>query len=445
MIDLVMKADDMAKIRSSLLQSDIEHCAVLFASQATRLDGSVRLLVRDTHFPNADDYLSQQTYEAILRPGYVAQVAKHAKLAKQSLVFVHSHPGGFPPEFSPTDDKGEQALAGFLRHRIPDRVHGAMVVGEGGLQARQLGTREYMRVIALGENRSLLTDPSLSLSGEKPEEFDRQVRAFGREGQEALERITVGIVGLGGTGSIVAEQLAHLGVRRFVLLDPDVIEITNLNRVVGASHQDIGKPKVDVAARYIQRISPVAIVKQISGDIIRAQFAKHLFDVDILFGCTDSHGSRAVLQQIAYQYLIPCIDLGTTITTAETSVSGIFGRVQLLSPGVGCFTCAGLLDAEQVRRDMMTAYERKLDPYIQGAHEPAPAVISLNGTMASLAVTMLLSYVAGVPSRARHIIYNAVNSTLRSVRVDPKPNCYICSAEGTYGRGDSIPLYARQD
>ncbi len=443
MIEITLGHSDLNFLRESLLGRDSEHAAVLLAAQTTRSDGLIRLLVQECHTPTPDDYLSQGLYHVVLKPAFVARVTKRAKWNELSLIFVHSHPGPSAPRFSLVDDEGERHLADFLSHRHPAYAHGSMVLSEGGLLARRLGTRDEIRVVSLGEHRvvSFADEPHGNIS----EVFDRQVRAFGADGQRILERLHVAIVGLGGTGSLVAQQLAHLGVRRFLLIDPDVIESTNLNRLVGASSNDVGSAKVDVASRSIERIASEAVVVRLQADIIRAKTALTLRDADIVFGCTDSHGSRAVLQQIAYQYLIPCIDMGTTITTNGSAVSGVFGRVQLLGPGFACFSCSGLLDPEEVRRDMMTAFERKLDPYVQGIREPAPSVISLNGTVASLAVTMFMAYVAGMPSPARYIVYNALNSTLRFVHADPKSDCYICARSGVFARGDSQRLFTRQD
>jgi hypothetical protein len=94
---------------------------------------------------------------------------------------------------------------------------------------------------------------------------------------------------------------------------------------------------------------------------------------------------------------------------------------------------------------MMNAFERKADPYIQGAHEPAPAVISLNATVVSLAVTMMLGILAPIPIGARYLIYNALSSTLRPARASARADCFMCSREGAQGRGDLQPLFARQD
>lgn len=444
MIELVLAAADADAIRGELTGGQNEACAILYANETSRTDGTVRLLVREVQFPTQDDYTKRVPVEAELSPEFVARVTKRARREKYSLIFAHSHPGIEAPIFSHIDSLGEKRLAAFLAHRHPASEHAALVVSEGGMRARRLGKDEEICVVAVGSHREVIFDPTMR-SPSNLEIYDRQVRAFGSSGQQALQRLRIAIVGLGGTGSLVAQQLVHLGVRHFILVDPDVLESTNLNRVANAMPGDIGHPKVEIAARYINAVAKDSTVTCVVGDVTRSSTAKELLNADIIFGCTDSHGSRAVLQQISYQYLIPCIDVGTTIAASEGSVTHIYGRVQLLAPGHACFTCSSLLDPNEVRRDMMSDFERQADPYIQGVREPAPAVMSLNGTVVSLAVTMLLSVAAGIPVSARHILYNAISSALRNVRAHPNPTCYICSRSGSFARGDSWPLHARQD
>jgi len=443
MIELVLAEADVATLRTDLLGGQTERCAILYTSQTSRSDGTVRLLAREIQFPSVEDYTRKGTFEAELKPELVARITKRARTQKCALVFVHSHPGPSVPDFSAVDDAGEKHLKGFFAHRYPDVIHAAIVVSDGGLRARRLGTEEEIRVIAIGVNRDVLFDPS---SHKQPvaEIYERQVRAFGEAGQDAIAHLRTAVVGLGGTGSVISQQLVHLGVKDFILVDPDTLEKSNLNRVANATAKDIGKPKVKTAARYIKSVSKSANVQTIQGDVVQVKTARKLLNADLIFGCTDSHGSRAVLQQIAYQYMIPCIDMGVTIAATENQITHIFGRVQLLAPGLACFTCDGLLSADEVRRDMMTEFERQADPYVQGVRVPAPAVMSLNSTVASLAITMMLSMVAGVPVKARHLLYNALASTLRNVRATPQENCYICSRSGAYARGDSWPLFARQ-
>jgi len=442
MIELRITSTDLAALRSAVLGHKAEHCAVLFAAGVAGRRQA--LLVREMVLPEASDYALQNVIHAELKPEFVARVTKRAKLADLSLVFVHTHSGSMPPRFSRTDDKGEQELAVFLAHRKLKTPHAALVLSDGGMCARILGTSNSIRVVAIGDTLTTEFDPQREMAAAAPA-FDRQVRAFGSEGQQILQALRIGIVGLGGTGSIAAQQLAHLGIRDFVLIDPDHLELTNLNRVVGAGESDVGRPKAEIAKRHVLGIVPTARVECVVGDIVQAKVAKLLVDTDIIFCCTDSHGSRSVVQQVAYQYLIPCIDVGSTITTHEGKVAGIFGRVQLLGPDQACLWCSGLLNSEEVRRDMMSAFERKSDPYIRGEHEPAPSVISLNGTVVSLAITMLLGIVTAVPVDSRHLVYNASASTLRPARAKHRNDCFICSRRGVLGRGDLQPLFARQD
>src|SRR3990172_1864785 len=90
--------------------------------------------------------------------------------------------------------------------------------------------------------------------------YHRQELLFGREGQAKLEACKVGIVGLGGLGSHVAQQLAYLGVLSYVLADKDRVSESNLNRLVGACDEDanICRLKVDVADELIRTVLPTA-------------------------------------------------------------------------------------------------------------------------------------------------------------------------------------------
>ena len=444
MIELRLQDFDVSRIIGGVLGRGTEHCAILFASAVALPSGQIRLIVNDVEFPEIGSYSDRSEISAELTPEYVAHISKNAARNNWSIVFLHSHPGTAPPDFSPIDDQGELRLAKFLSARTPGVRHCSAVVSVGGWRGRELGKQTPLRIVSIGSLVQTLFEPNVS-SETASLRFDRQVLALGAAGQRHLELQTVAIIGLGGTGSIAAEQLAHLGVRKFILVDPDQLETTNLNRVVGARVEDVDRFKTDVAEDLIATIAPNAEVRQVRGDVTRTAFTRELLAADFIFSCTDSHGSRAVIQQVAYQYLIPCIDVGSVIAARDGHIEGIHGRIQALAPGLPCFTCCGLLDPEEVRRDMMTAEERRRDPYILGAHEPAPAVVSINATVMSLAMTMFLAMMVGVPSEGRHVLYNARSPTLKSVSVSRNPDCYICSSRGALAKGDKQPLLTRDD
>ncbi len=265
------------------------------------------------------------------------------------------------------------------------------------------------------------------------------------EGQAAIASLRFGIVGLGGTGSIVAQELAHLGATSLKLLDFDRVERSNLNRLIGANRDSVGKPKAEIAAQNVRLISDGIAAEPIVGNVLNASDAARLLDCDLIFCCTDSHGSRAVLNQLSYQYMIPTIDMGVRIQVVGGKVTDIAGRVQMLGPGLPCLVCNGFLDPEQVRRDLLADEARARDPYIVGTSEPQPAVVSLNGTVASMAVTMMLAAVTGIPSSARHQVLIATRGIVRAIDSVAEPGCVICSLRGALGRGDTRPLPGRPE
>jgi molybdopterin/thiamine biosynthesis adenylyltransferase len=360
-----------------------------------------------------------------------------ARNSGRSMGLLHTHPAG-AGAFSITDDRAETQLADFMQARSGGLAIFALVLCQGILLARAFGTKSLLPVRVVGSTVRGLEDP-----GENPgsaERFDRQVRAFGANGQQVLNRMSVAIVGLGGTGSVLAQQLAHLGVRRFVLVDPDVVETTNLNRVVGASENSVGSKKVDVSNSLIANIAPSAEVVTISTSVITETARKHLCQADCVFLCTDSHTSRAFVSELAYQYMIPAIDVGVSVSASSETVSAITGRTQMIGPGLPCLLCCNAVHSHRIREELMSPAQRAADPYFIGDAVKQPAVISINSTMVSLAVTMFLSAFTGVPSKARWLTYDGIGGAVRPLATSSDPDCAVCGTHGVLALGDSRKL-----
>jgi hypothetical protein len=176
MTDLRIVSSDLAALRASLLVGEDERCAVLLVAH---LEGRRNaLLVREVILTEDSDYSYRSSIRAELLPEFVARVTKRAKLANLGLVFVHTHPGQDAPSFSRTDDEGERELAAFMVRRGLSQPHGALVLSEGGICARTLGTSEFLRVVSVGKNRTIEFDPAHRTT-EAARTYDRQVRAFG--------------------------------------------------------------------------------------------------------------------------------------------------------------------------------------------------------------------------------------------------------------------------
>jgi molybdopterin/thiamine biosynthesis adenylyltransferase len=430
-----------AQLQQAAASKDVETCAsgLVFAAGAAGCGEQV-FTVRGLREVPEEAYLERTSYAATLKPAFMTELSNAARKAGAGVLLAHTHVGERPLDgFSGVDDRGEAPLAEYFGRKLPDRKSFAAVFTGNTIRARELGGAATAIAVVGGE---LLVDRIGKVAPSN--RHHRQVLAFGDAGQSAVASLRVAIVGLGGTGSVVAAQLAHLGVRDMLLVDPDQVEETNLNRLVGSTPGDLKRAKVEVAARHVQAISPETKIEAVKGDVVDDKVAKKLLMVDFIFACTDSQASRAVVNQLAYQYLIPCIDMGVGIHVKDDRIRFIAGRVQMLSAGLPCLICTEKLDFEQVRREMLTEEQRKADQYIQGAEVKQPAVISLNSTMSSAAVTMFLAGVAGVPSVARMLSYDGKLGTMRAVAMAPRPGCIACSEEGGLGIGDSWALPTRK-
>jgi len=437
---LVLTRALMAQLRTDLLANEQETYSILFGRSVDVSGRLARIIVREAITPPNDAYTERTRTRVQLRPEFIAEIAQRARRTCEAIIFTHTHP--FPlNEFSSTDDEGENVLADFLKQRAPESRHASLLITSEAMIARELGCNRPLNVFGIGSD---IIRGKANFSNIFQARYDRQIRAFGESGQRILESMRVGIVGLGGTGSIVLQQLTHLGVRDFLLIDPDTVEETNLNRLIGATASDVGSSKVSVAEAYARNINPMVTIDARQDSVLRATVARTLADTDFTFCCTDSHGSRAVLNQVAYQYLLPMIDMGVVIATHNNIISHVAGRVQMFAPELACLTCSNLLDAEQVRRDLLTDFERQADPYIPGHHEPAPATISLNSTVASLAITMFLNSSLGIPGNPRFLLYNGISGVIRPAFCESHPSCIVCSKSGALARGDEWPLPARQ-
>jgi tRNA threonylcarbamoyladenosine dehydratase len=87
-------------------------------------------------------------------------------------------------------------------------------------------------------------------------QFSRTELALGPEGLEIMKKSTVAVLGIGGVGSIAAEALARTGIGRIILIDKDVVDITNINRQIHALLSTVGKPKAELMKQRIADINP---------------------------------------------------------------------------------------------------------------------------------------------------------------------------------------------
>lgn len=265
------------------------------------------------------------------------------------------------------------------------------------------------------------------------ERFDRNIKLFGTVGQEKIEATHVAVVGVGGLGSHVTQQLAYLGVQHLTLIDPDSVEISNLNRLVGATPDDVAQRrlKVDIARRAVLGIRPDAAVRTVTDPIGSVEARDALASADVFFGCLDDDVPRLVLTEISSRRAVPYID-----SASDAGEEGDFlwygGRIIVSYGGRRCLSCCGELDQRALAVASMTPEQRAADGAIYGVDRSllgagGPSVVSVNGVVASLAVTEFLALVTGLREPIGRLTYYGHRGIVTAPEECDSSNCYYCS------------------
>ncbi len=438
-MELIWASGLRPRIRAELLsRAPHEHGGAVFARIDSR--GS-RVLAIDYSVP-ADHEIDTSGEDALrIEPGFWARVAKEGRRRKLSVLPVHTHPFGHTqPQFSMTDVLGEQRLLPVLE-RLTGSGTGAIVIGPAGESVGVWDNKEE-RVTAGCRDIGIAPRSHVPDRAARSKMFSRNVLAFGQEGQARLSQLCVGVVGASGTGSHVCEQLIRLGVGRLIVIDPDRIGIENLNRIVTAFRADARRRrfKPNVISRYAKKLGGPTIVEPLKKDVLDPAVAQRLLGADVLFACTDTVSSRAVLNRIAIQRFIPLWDCGTEISGTDQNRLRVFARVRTVFAGSACLLCMGVIDPDQLRIETLPPAERERERslgYIRDADVPAPAVVSLNGVAASLAVMRFLEWaVSEEPIAPGQWVYRSFAGDVRSVEAERREDCPVCGVDGRLGRVD---------
>ena len=449
---------------------DDEHGATLAAGISVH-DGVIHFLVRDVFLAvDGVDYVPGVRGYRELRPQFIGARIADCRARKLAYFAVHNHGGDRTVDFSGTDmashERGYPALLDLLQGPPAGALVFARNAAAGDVwfpdglrltptEVRIVGSR-ITRWYAPG--RRAVASPSA--------EHDRQVRLFGAVGQALLRDFTVGVIGLGGVGSLVTEYLAKLGVGRLILADPDRAEISNIPRIIGASRWDARWPlthpampriiretarklatrKTAIAVRLARRADPSMRTTALPSSIVVDRVAREFLECDYVFLAADTAQARLVFNALVHQYYIPGLQIGSKIVTNEEDggVTSAFSVIRRVWPGFGCLWCSGLIPPDRLAWEAKSATEQREQRY--GAEEPNPSVITMNAVGAAHAVneflfaTLALAHPEPDPWWAR--TFDHVRHRVLSDHTQPDPGCPECSGlrGSRFGVGDALRL-----
>jgi molybdopterin/thiamine biosynthesis adenylyltransferase len=461
---LVMRQAHFEQLRKELHEVQGEEAAAYLRLRRSEISSDpwtqapvTKYLVRDVIPVSNEEIVSRSALHITWKTdSFVDQVRVTAQ-ADETLGLVHSHPAGFT-QFSQQDDENESDLSqtAMNRNGAGCELVSLILLPDGRLKGRVwtspntclpldliIVTGDRLRLFFEGEAEDVSLDY-----------LDRQALALGDHFNRNLRQLRIGVVGCGGTGSATAALLARLGVRWLALFDADVVEDTNLNRLHFSRREDVtqGRLKVDVVGNSIVALDLGTEVVKVPHWVSDPRAHNVLKSCDVVFGCTDDHSGRMLLNRLAYFYLLPLIDMGLAIdvgTKEEQRMQAFDGRVSVIQPGAPCLICAGVVDPvlasqEALKREDPAEFaRRKEEAYVQGEGDPSPAVVPFTTSVAAMAVEELIHRIQGFRTGALPANHRLRKFHLMTDRIQghiPRHFCPICASSEMWGKGDMVPF-----
>lgn len=382
------------KVRGHLYPGDgLEAAAILVCTRTP--PPRCRLLVRDAILVPYKE-CGRRARDAITWPGRWIETAIDAGEGDGCvLILIHSHPGGLFA-FSDADDFSDRRVLPSIFHAYGDLHGSAIMTPDGAVKARlympDMAPRPVDLVAVAGHDISFWWDDA-RFPGSRVRPL-----AFTKSMTDELGRLRIAVIGVSGTGSIVAEQLARIGVGQVILIDFDKVEARNLNRILNSRLDDVsaGRFKVDMFANAVSGYREANVGIPIAASITTREAVLAASQADVLFSCVDTLEARQIADLMAAAFLQPLFDVGVVIPVRKAgdglAIADVCGRVDYVQPGRSSLQDRGVyspasLRAEYLRHSAPDAYRAEVEAgYIRGLTEEAPAVITLNMRAAAACV-----------------------------------------------------------
>ena len=391
--------------------------------------------------PTPECYEQQSEGGLVLRQQFHQYILDtYLQDSQLDVVHIHTHFGNDEPQFSDIDDRHEAEYARFLSScykRKPRLISG---VFDESLQKSQfrLWDRQGIHHQAIEFHTSWFAPKNNLVLPETTDSMFERQKVFGDLVQQQLGQLKVALIGCGGIGSVFAEQLARLGVKNWILVDPDRLETVNLNRMPGATQKMVDQwwYKVNYVKWLIKRTYATGShVRALPTSIEDPETQKVIVDADLIIVATDNHLSRKVAQELALKFACPLMCLGTHVEVKPDTKPNLYCRVTV--PPVGgnwCLMCGNIIDLQQAALESAPSAIAEIAEeagYIPGID--APAVYWLNSICASTGVGIIHGMLSGFIELDDGLdwVYDFTNSSW--LRTDTKhlntDDCYFCSPD----------------
>ena len=391
----------LSHIKSGQQQEDL--CFALWSSSS----GTIRTtaIIHKIVLPTAGERALHGG--ASFFPEYLTRALVFARSERCGLAFMHSHLTPGWQGMSEPDIVAERDVLAPPANATKLPLVGLTIGTDGFWSARfwektnDIRRRHWCtKVRVVGKEKySLYFNDTIYAPPPRRASLRRTYDTWGVETQNTISRLHVGVVGLGSVGSVVTEALARIGVPVVTLIDHDVVEEHNLDRLLNATEGDVGRSKVGVAKTAFLSHATTAspTVHAIAESIHTVPAYRAILDCDLVFSCVDRPVARDVLNYVSQAHLVPVLDGGIAIGVQPSNrhLSSAHWRCHVSTPQHACLRCRDQYNTSMVVLELDGSLD---DPsYTQGLDEDLSArnenVFPFTLSLASMLVNLFLRYV----------------------------------------------------
>ncbi|MBI3037124.1 ThiF family adenylyltransferase [Candidatus Woesearchaeota archaeon] len=242
--------------------------------------------------------------------------------------------------------------------------------------------------------------------------YNRQELLIGREAQKKLLKSSAAVVGMGALGTVAAEILARAGVGKLVIIDRDVVELTDLQRQLLYDEADVGKPKALAAAEKLVKINSGIKIMAAAADIDYKTIAKLIGTPDVVLDCTDNLETRFLLNEYCLKNKLAWVHAAAIGETAQLMTFDF--RSGSNSSNLPCFACVFGNSAAD------------------GTCDTVGVLSSATTMIAAMQATEAIKLLIGIAAETKLLRLNVLQNELTKIAVKKNPNCKSCSKDGSY-------------
>lgn len=458
---IACEAQTWRQIEDRLKDAFPNEACVFVLTEPSRGETRTTVLFRNPIWPQLGEVVAAP-HSLEISADYIARATDAAidEGENTGVALIHTHPrnafGEGVGEFSARDDSYELRLFPTLLNGRPRSLSASVVLGsmQNDLSARvwwnerdELRTQNVHLIRLIGPELTFIETPDSYWTDHLDQDvMDRSTRLWGKVGRQILQNVRIGVVGAGGTGSIVLLALATMGAGKIRSWDKDVIKKENLHRTLGSTRAKVGSNKAEALKDILYGAATAEpfIFEPIAAWATTAPGLAQLKDCDIVFCCVDKFTPRVLLNAFAYAHLVPVIDIASWIHADENDiVDAIMTHAHVWSPGVLCAWCRGTITPARLTREAQgnqRGAEYRIAYGLTGeqTEHVEPSVLPLNIAGVGLALLQFMQIGMRITSRTP----TDLKLLLPEWELDESDLTTIsdCVDEMNVARGDSVTI-----